>query len=278
LDYDRARRETKGGKNCKVGAFVGGKLIRMVPFPLSPVDAVTSSQPVVAQSSDLTFLKELVLKMVENHATAPPAPPAPTLTDLTAALSNLDNLRGKPDSAMDNFKAGLEFARGLDGSTDWKTDALRTVRDIAPQVLGAIDRFKGGGEAITTTENGGREPLQQLPPESVIKAGLVYLKKKCIAGVESEFVMDWILNNAEEYEAIIRVVLNQEFSYFINLDPEIGSEPFATWFTILFNGLRQSFSGQDPMDEHPAGDTGNGGHARDNGKPSESGSAKPKSN
>lgn len=281
LDYDRARKETKGGKNCKLGVVIGGKLVRMVPFPLSPVDPSSPPQapPQQYNTSDMLFMKELMLKLVENR-TATPAPAAPTITELTSALANLDTLRTGKDNSFESFKAGLEFAKDIvgGGSGDWKTDALRTIEKVAPQVLGAVQSFRGG---VPLPPNPGGEPEMiptqpdQMPPKEIILAGLAYMKKKAVSGLDPEFAVDWIENNAEEYEAILRVVLNQEFSYFVELDPQIASEPYASWFANVFNGLRSRFSGEDTVDDDSGRDTGNGGNPGSNGKSSEGGSDKP---
>jgi hypothetical protein len=270
LDYDRARRETKGGKHCKLGVFVGNKLIRMVPFPLAPIDPVPiPAVPPQAFSSDMTFLKDLLLKLVEAR---PVGTAGPSLAELTGALANLDTLRGKQESTMDLFMKGMEFAQSAGGQTDWKTDALRTVRDIAPQVLGAINGYRGAPSL-----NNEQQPLvNEMPPDAVIKAGIQYLKKKAIAGVDPELIIEWVSNNGEEYEALLRVVLNSEFADFVKFDPEIGTEPFVSWFKPLFDGLRSAFSTPNPVDDHSGGNMGDSGNVRDNGQPRESGSAKPK--
>jgi hypothetical protein len=273
LDYDRARRETRGGKHCKMGVFVGGRLVRMVPFPLAPLVENTPATVQNPSSNDVTFMKEMLLKLIENRGMGP-VTAGPSLTELTSALSNLDNLRGKPESTMDSFQKGMEFAQSLTGSTDWKTDALRTLRDIAPQVMGV---FGGkGGMPLNPNPNNQEQPIAQLPPDTVIKAGIQYLKKKAIAGVDPDLIIEWVANNGEEYEALLRVVLNSEFVDFVKFDPEIGTEPFVSWFKPLFDGLRSAFARQDPMDHDTGRDVGDPSHARSDGQSSPNGSGKPK--
>lgn len=116
----------------------------------------------------------------------------------------------------------------------------------------------------------------ELPPDAIIKVGIQYLKKKAIAGVDPELIIEWVANNAEEYEALLRVVLNSEFADFVKFDPEIGTEPFVSWFKPLFDGLRSAFKQPDPMDDDTGGNVGDNGNPGNNGKPRESGSAKPK--
>lgn len=272
LDYDRARRETKGGKSCKLGVFVGGKIIRMVPFPLAPIDPST---PVPLQASntgwDNAFMKELLLKLVEKGNSQPVS--GPSLAELTTALKNMDELRGKQESTMDIFMKGMDFAQSASGQTDWKTDLIRTGKDLIPQVLNTINGFKGGGMPVPI-EGSPQQP--EMPPEAIIKAGIQYLKKKYHSGVEPELIIDWIRFNGEEYESLLRVVLNSEFSDFVKYDPEIGAEPYAPWFKCLFDGLRSAFAEQNSVDNDSGGSVGDASDIGSNGKPREKGSPKPK--
>ena len=276
LDYDRARRETKGGKNCKLGVFIGNKIIRMVPFPLSPIDP--TSPPATNGNgnghSEMGFLKELLLKLIEKGNTSQTAAPVPTLADMTTALANLDTLRGKQESAMETFIKGLEFGQSSSGQTDWKTDLIRTAKDALPHVTEAITAMRGGNPT-PHPNNGNGQPVA-MPPEHIIKAGLEYLKKKAIAGKDPELILDWVVNNAEEYQEFLNVVLNTEFADIVKLDPEIGNEPYLSWFRSVFDGLRREFIESNSVDEHSGGNSGDGDHARSDGEPREAGSTKPK--
>lgn len=275
LDYDRARRETKGGKNCKLGVFIGNKIVRMVPFPLAPMDAtVTPSAPQNnGNAGEIGFLKDLLLKLIDKGNTAPPSPPVPTLADMTSALANLDTLRGKQESAMETFIKGLEFGQSQSGATDWKTDLIRGAKEVIPHITDAITTMKGGTQLNPALQP---DPATGLPPEHVIKAGIVYLKKKAIAGVDPDLIVEWVVNNAEEYQDFLRVVLNTEFADVAKFDPEISTEPFATWFKSLFERLRSAFAEPDTVDDDTRGDMGNGGNPGSDGEPRTAGSAKPK--
>ena len=274
LDYDRARRETKGGKNCKLGVFIGNKIIRMVPFPLSPIDPTV---PPATNSngnghSEMGFLKELLLKLIEKGNTSQTAAPVPTLADMTTALANLDTLRGKQESAMETFIKGLEFGQSQSGQTDWKTDLIRTAKDALPHVTEAITAMRGGNPVPHPNGN----TTVQIPPEQMIKEGLAYLKKKANAGIPPDLILDWVVNNVEDYQDFLRMALNTEWDRIVEFDPEIGTPRYITWFKSVFDGLRREFIESNSMDEHPGGNSGDSDYPGSDGKPREDGGAKPK--
>jgi hypothetical protein len=283
LDYDRARQETGGGKNCKLGVFVNGKLMRMVPFPLAVLQRSVngngngSGNGSGFSDSKSDFLEKQIQRNHELLLTAMTAQrkEGPSLTELVASLASLDNMRGKQESTMDLFLKGVEFAQGVTGQTpDWKTDLVRTVKESFPQFMemfsGMRQHTNGNGTALPASN------LPTLPNENMIKAGIAYLKKKVIAGVDPELIIEWIVNNAEEYQGLLAIILNQQFADIAKFDPEIGAEPFVGWFLSLFNGLRSAFTGPRPVDNDSGGDVGDESDVGNHGEPRKERSAKPK--
>ena len=203
---------------------------------------------------------ELLLAAIGNKGST-----GPTITEIISALSGLDALRGKQESTMELFLKGVEFAQTSDGKTDWKTDAIRSVKEVlGPALPGVISAITGNRVPPPVP---GQEPPMQIPPDAIIHAGIQYLKKKAIAGVDPDLIIEWVVNNAEEYQELLRVVLNQEFADIAKLDPEIGSEPFASWFKPLFDGLRSAFNPSNPVDTDSGGSSGNDSNSGNHGKP-----------
>jgi len=271
-------------KRCGPGEFVvriyiNSKYRQSIPLPIRALLPLDRQPGDGSSSSSLNdrhseFLEKLLLAFISKENPVAASAPAPTVTELIAGIAQLDTLRGKQESAMDLFQKGIEFAQSASGQADWKSDALRTVRDIAPQVLGAINGIRGNGNGNGVMPN--TEPVGELPPDAIIKSGIAYLKKKAIAGVDPELIIEWIANNAEEYEPLLRVVLNSEFSTFVEFDPEIGREPFVSWFKPLFDGLRSAFKPPDSVDDNSGGNVGNPSDTGSNGKFSPTGGTKPK--
>ena len=141
---------------------------------------------------------------------------------------------------------------------------------ILVPVVGGIIAGKMGGPAAMPTKQDPNALVTATPEQQVaaIKEGLTYLKKQCLKGVDSQLIVEWVENNAEDYQPLIHNVLNLPFEKFVEIDAEIGNEPFKQWFTGLFNGLRSAFVpdntvGMDSPGEH--GDIDDAGNHGDTG-------------
>lgn len=225
------------------------------------------------------FLEKMLLAYIQREGSSGSGP---SVMELTQALANLDGLRGKSENTMDNFLKGVEFAKGIlgDRSTgDWKSDLVSAAKDALP-VVGAMLGSRGGRPPVpVTAENPGEIPpvvSNEDQNRAVIQQGLNFLKKKCLAGMDTDLIIDWVVNNAEDYQPLIHIVLNVPFDEFIKIDAEIGREPFTSWFKELFNGLRLAFVPADPMASDTTGNLGDIDHAGDDGKSSKTTKSKGK--
>ena len=256
-------------KRCGSGKFVIRIYVSGVYKHSIPLAIRQLSSPEERSAGSLTpdrhsdFLEKLCLQLAENKS----ASTGPSLADLTGALANLDSLRGKQESALDIFQKGLDFAQSVSGQTDWKTDLIRTAKDAIPTIKEMVMGVKGMPAQANT-------PTQALPQPEMIKQGLAYMKKKAIGGMDPGLVVDWVVNNAEEYQGLIHAVLTTPFEEFVKIDAEIGTEPFKQWFRTIFDGLRQSFTPVNSMDVDSGGNVGDEINPGNNGKPSSGGSAK----
>lgn len=284
IDEEVIRRRCGHG-NFKLRIYVNGKYRQTIPLPirqlhLDPSEARNGTHSETLQpGSHSDFLErqaqrnhELLLAAIGSARTT-----GPTLTEITGALANIDNLRGKQESALDMVLKGIELAKSMNGDTDWKSDLIRMGKDALPQIMNGVTAIMGnrnnGQQTQIPPVNATNSQDSALPSAEAIKSGIGYLKKKCLAGVNPDLLIEWVVTNADEYQGLIRVILNKEFSEFAQYDLEIGSEPFIGWFRALFDGLRSAFSGQDPVDDDTGRDlgdenhTGNDGEPRANGKP-----------
>ncbi len=253
-----------GGGDYQIRLFINGKYKKTLKIKIA--SRVTAGNPTIApvQSGNADFLEKLVLALVAGRNTGSDTA-TPTLAEMTSTLAGLDALRGKQESGMELFLKGVSFAKETihsPHSGDWKLEAVGMLKDALPTIANMIP--------------GNRPPVPspqtpQIPTEEqqavLIKQGLTYLKKKCISGMEPDLIVDWISNNAEEYQQLIHMVLNIPFEEFVKHDPEIGTEPFKQWFTTLFDGLRFTFIPTDTVDVDTAGSPGDPDNSGNNGKP-----------
>jgi hypothetical protein len=268
-----------GGGDYTVRVFINGKYKKNIPIKIaaSPTSLQPNAPSALPIKSDtdrhLQFLEEMVLKLITRENAAPPPPAGPSLTDLTTALANLDGLRGKQETGVDLIMKGIQLARDVNGETDWKTDLVRTAKDALPQVLTMFGKPpmppNPGQPAIAGTVE---------PPEAMLRSGIAYLKQLAVNGVDPVSIIDLVKANAgqPQYQPIIHAIITKEFADFAAIDPEIGTEPFFSWFKPIFDGLRSELSPQNQLDVDSAGDVGDTGNAGNNGQPSPAGGKKPK--
>lgn len=285
-------RKRCGAGNFRLRIYINGKYRHYIPLPIREVqpDSSVTTPPNSARNGDSSnshsdFLEkqaqrnhELLLAAISSTRSA-----GPSITDLTTALANIDSLRGKQESGVDLIMKGIDLAQRFSGDTDWKTDLIRMGKDVLPKIADGVTavmgvRNNGHSQQIqpTVTNNEGEAQTQELPSAEAIRAGIAYLKRKCLNGVDPDLIIDWIVPNADEYQGLIRVILNKDFSEFAQYDIEIGSEPYLGWFRKLFDGLRSAFSPTDSMDDTSGGLVGDTDHTGDHGQSGTNGKSQPK--
>jgi hypothetical protein len=268
-----------GGGDFKIRVFINGKFRIPMKLKIAPRIESTNGNGHVygTEHRHMDFLEKLVLAQIAgngggNHG--------PSISELTGALANLDSLRGKQESGMDIFQKGVSFAREIldmkpSSTGDWKSELISGVKEALPTIAGMIP---GARKPVAVNPQEQVSAVSQATPEQqteMIKQGLAYLKKQCLKNVDPDLIIEWVENNAEDYQPLIHMVLNLPFEEFVKIDAEIGNEPFKQWFTRLFDGLRSAFVPADSVGVDSAGDNGDRVDARDNGKSSKD--SKPKS-
>lgn len=246
-----------GGGTYQVRIFIGGRYRKTLKLQIASRITPTGNPLAETTSSHTAFLEKMVLALISKENVAPvPTAVQPTMLELTTALSNLDNLRGKQESGIEMLMKGIELSQSLNSTQagDWKTDLIRTAKDALPMFLNG----RGGNPVPPGV------PPQQAQLEVMLRSGIQFLKKKCMAGTDPNLIVEWVCANAEEeqYQSLIRTVCTTEFAAFASLDPEIGTEPYFSWFKPLYDGIRSAFSGTDSVDDDPerhVGDTPNPG-------------------
>ncbi len=257
-----------GGGKYILKFFLNGEPQHTIPLLIGdpPKSAGLSNGSVVAGGNieyrmlqdQISFLKDLVLKQGSG------AGGGSTLADFTAAMSALHTIKGESSlgSTLDVVKSLLEIAKDVGGQgADWKTELLHVAKDALPLFGGMMQQKPNASGALP---QGATMPVNA---DQLLKSAIVYLKKKCLAGVPPEFFVDLVMVNADDetYQALLQRTLASDFASFAQLDAEIGREPYIAWFKELYDGLRFAVQGKDHMDAdtgRPGGDTAN---SRSNG-------------
>jgi len=187
----------------------------------------------------LTWNQQIVLAMLGKSG--PVTAPTP-MADIVSAWQVLH--QEKPTSSLDSmitlFTKGLELGMdrsGNGGGSDWKTELLRTVRDVAPSLTQLIPRNGQPNGEQPAMPN----PQPVLLPEQVLQQGIDYIKHKIMKGLPVGLALDWIVSNAEDYNQFLQMALSKNFEDFAKIDPELANEPYNSWFRQLLVGLQEHF-------------------------------------
>jgi len=247
-----------GGGTYSLRVFINEQLRKTIKLNIAdrlmPIGSAPSPEPQRNSGGDSEFLKEMILALLQNRQQTPVGELAQAMRDLGVAGNQN---QGSSEKMVEMLIKGMEIGResGGGGGSDWKS-VLADV--LKPAVPGLMAHFAGAPQP-------GQNPPQdqkalamqsQENDRTAIISGIQYLKKKAISGINPDLVVEWIVSNAEEYQPLIRVVLNTEFATIASFDPEIGTEPFFSWFKPLYDGLRSAFEQPNPVVDDPGEPSG----------------------
>lgn len=217
----------------------------------------------------IDFLKDMLLQGRGQEKE-----PINAIADAMLKMSELQKSNAPP-MPMETIVKCIEMGRTLSGGDggDWKTTLLEVVRESMPAIQGILNAPRAGaparaaipaGEVKQEQQNGGPS-VEQL--QAQLKVGIDFLKRKCLAGSDAGLYIDWIVDNRESmpYAQLIHSVVSQPLSTFVQIDPEISKPPYQAFFTALYNGIREVFSGQDSVDVDTVKPGGDKANAKANG-------------
>jgi hypothetical protein len=282
--YDEAFLQRERGEGSyAVRIFINGRFKRTIPVMIDAPSNNSAKPNGIPTDSHTQFLeKMLMVLLTQQHQNGNGSNPGPTIIDLTTALSNLDGLRGKQETAMDMFLKGAEFAKGMGGDVgDWKQEGLKMVRDAIPAITSVVNSHLSTGpvpghvpQSVSQQPNPtgdvmmvDLDNLTEDQRNTILKKAIVFLKKQFLMGLDPEFILNYIVVNANdpEYQAVITSVLRIQYEDLVKLDPDLGQKPFNEQFRALYDGLRSEFDPSHPVEGDPGGIDGNDDHPGNDG-------------
>jgi hypothetical protein len=237
--------------------------------PLKTPDHPTRNpEPKASPSGDSPILERLI-DILERRPAAPAPAPTPwgEMADVIKTLAELNRpaeTQTPPVSEMfaifeHGLKLGERVGKGAE-PTDWKTDAVRTVRDALPEVAAIL---RGAQAHNVPQATGAPEQVNESNPalpvsDDMIRQGLARLRGFALMGVSPEFVVDMALVNIGDPRVaqLVQVILDEktDIDRILSLDAQIsGSEKLTGWCRQVVHGLRSEISPSDPVDDDPAG-------------------------
>lgn len=220
---------------------------------------------------ELAFTRNMLLERAKSGTQSP-------VGEIVDAVKTMHGMNGGGNggSNLSQFKEMFELAQMMagmmnGGAPDWKTELLKTAKEVAGPVLADIARKQMAGATAPQQIQG---ETQMIPPDTMIKQGIEFLKSRAMSGMDPGLAVDWIVNNANDpmYAGFIQQILGQPFEFLVKLDPALSQPPFDTWFRLLYDGLKAAFTmdgvqnngGQySAMENDTAGSNGNIGNIAD---------------
>jgi len=150
---------------------------------------------------------------------------------------------------IDIFMKGLQLGKAAEGGGDWKTMLIDAGREVLPTVAAAVaahgkQPVPPGMLPNVPPANGTAPAPVQPPSDSLVKAGIAYMKPRIMAGMPYDLALEWITTNASDqtYQPIINFAMSKTFDDLVALDGDIANEPYKTWFSNVLKGIKEHFA------------------------------------
>lgn len=184
--------------------------------------------------------RDLLMAVLQRSGAVASPTPMSEIAQMWSLIHGMNpgSAMGGFDKMIELFTKGLEIGATRSGDMDWKGMLISTVKDIAPTVTNAI-----AAATAARNPNAPASAPQQLPPEHMLKMGIIELKRRILAGLPVSFALDWMILNAADPQAqpLIAAAVGKSFEDLCLIDNELANEPYATWVRELLAGIKQHF-------------------------------------
>lgn len=240
-----------------VHVMLGGELRRSFPVSIEPPQI--SAPAAGASATDNAILR--ALERLEQRLAAPQQS-EPMSAVLNAAVGLITSQQSQPretplDQVMKMAEFIVQMRGGGEGDESLKGILSGIAREVAPTFVPLLmNRQK------PPLEGGDVGVIQ----DRMLREGLSVLKKKCIVGADPNLYLALILDNAddEKYSKLVSLAAQEEFSFFVQLDPEIGRPPYFAFFKFIYDGLRSAVESADKVERDSGGSERDSGDAGPN--------------
>lgn len=250
-----------GGGKYAVRLYRDNVLVKTIYYdietkPVTSNGVVPANNPNDVSVMQINMLREQ-LSMFQNMVMAFIGRPAPIpqqatpMTELVAAMQGMHGIMPQRSDPMDLFIKGMELgSKGNGASPDWKSELIHTAKEVLAPVAGvlATEAIKKQNppiqQQIAAPSNEGQQNMINGVPNALIKQGISWLKGRIQQGLEPELAVDWILQNANDpmYQPFYVMAVQGGIDAFINIDSEIGNEPYRSWFSKVITLIREVYN------------------------------------
>jgi len=269
----------EGDYFCRV--FVNGEPRDSFPIPIAPQVAMPGmAAPSGGMASDgavVRALERLEQRLTQTQEREP-------LSQLADAMQKLHAMQPKTELPVDQMLKMFELGRAMNGGgneSEWTPLIKAALENAGPLISGILGGMRNSasaanGQQLALQPSGGSAMEVPQTDDSMLKLGIGYLKRKCIAGSDPGLYIDIILDNRDDvtYQKLIHRVLNGNFEEFAAIDPEINSAQYVQFFKFIYDGLRSAFTEQNSVVPDSGREAGNKENTASNGGPRKAGGKK----
>jgi len=256
---------------------INGEFRKSIPLGIAaPISGPGASPQDAMTKMLLDRLAQLEMRLVQQPREREPIS---EITNAAVQLANLTKDTSPPwQTMMEVFKLGLETAKsGGDSSGGWLEDIAKGLGPaLVPVIAGAVQRQQAGGgmagQPVPPQPQTGVVPVnvdEQL--KARLKVGIDFLKQMAIVPeADPGLWVDVIVarRNEGEYAHLIHKAIKEEFSAFVEIDPDLARPEYEPFFRAIHDGLRSVFKAAHPVDDDTKRPAGHKGNPKGNGRAS----------
>jgi hypothetical protein len=257
---------------------VDGQLQEPFSVPIAPQVSTPGTETTVGSSGGMAEVLRMIQAQNERLERLMLEQNRTPMVEMIDAMSKLDQMRNAGGGGglgnVETLMKAIDIGRNLNApeAQDWQTMLMSTLKEAAPVLLPMLSRIAAKPEAPKP------QTLEQVPTEvqpvqlddtekQAVRGMLAYLKKKAMAGSDPLLYIDLVVDNAEEqpYARLISEIVNNDFSAFTAIDPELAQPQYVHFFRTIHDGIRSVFTPKGPVAVSTAGKSGDKANASGNG-------------
>jgi len=187
---------------------------------------------------ELSHSRNMMMEMIRGMFNSTNKPASTPLGELAQAMQVVHEMKSG-SNPVDLIIKGMELGAKANGSTDWKAELVNAAKDTLPAIANAM--------SATRQIQQGQTPMIQTTPAAMIKQGIDWLKPKILSGMDTGLAIGWVVQNSNDplCQQLLAHAIQGDINTFIQIDPEIGNEPYRTWFTSAIQQLKEWYAAQN---------------------------------
>lgn len=189
---------------------------------------------------ELNWTRQMLMQQLTNNKSNG------GVLELVQALQGIHSLAPAGKDPIELLIKGMELGSKNSGAGDWKTELLQTAKEVIPPALQAISMQK----QIPDGNGNGYQPMIAASSDMMLKQSLQWIKSRIIAGMDTGLAVSWIIQNANDpqYQPLLSKAIQGNLDSWIEIDPELGNEPYRTWFTTALNQIKDWYAEQQQIE------------------------------